>query len=223
MSIQSKVREENHQTSDIILEGSKQLVKRVCDLDGKIPYSGTNNNFPSIRAMPRAYLSEIKYFAHNCAFWVCHWQRGQSGKGRQSLSKPLPARRGGEGCISWRGSSCSFQKRHVQSVMGGRREEKEGNVSRRVRGRKEGKEEKEKKKRGTKQEIGEVRSFTYLCDKCSRQVRREPVAVSARARTGSQPPCSGRSPPSAACPDARLSRFRPSVCLQRPNGEIGVF
>lgn len=61
-------------------------------------------------------------------------------------------------------------------------------------------------------------NFAYLCDKYSRQVRKELVAVLVQARTGSQPPCSGRSPPSVACPGARLSQFRPSACLQRSNG-----
>ena len=60
-----------------------------------------------------AYLSEIKYFAHNCAFWVCHWQRGQSGKGRQSLSKPLPAR----GCASL-GAVPAVRSKSVMSRAG---------------------------------------------------------------------------------------------------------
>ena len=189
----------------------------VRDFNGGSPHSG--NNFARIISSIRAtvtYLSEIKYFAHNRAFWVCHWQRGQMERVGNRFPNPCQLGR----YISWRGSSCSFQKRRVQGGAGGR--EEEGNVSRRVRGRKEGTEREKKRKRDSR-EIGRNKKFTYLCDKYSRQVRREPVAVSAQARTGSQPPCSGRSPPSAACPDARLSRFRPSVCLQRPNGEIDIF
>jgi len=54
----------------------------------------------------------------------------------------------------------------------------------------------------------------YLCGRCSRQVRKERAVIAAPARTGRQPPCSGRSRPSSACPGARLSRSLPSAYLR---------
>lgn len=44
---------------------------------------------------------------------------------------------------------------------------------------------------------------TNLFDRCNLLVRRAQVLASAPARRGSQPRCSGRSPPSWACPGAR--------------------
>lgn len=59
---------------------------------------------------------------------------------------------------------------------------------------------------------------SYLCGRCSRRVRRERAVVAAPARTGSQPPCSGKFRPSSAYPGARLSRFLPSAYLQCTRG-----